>query len=51
MLEQVARYVDHAGLVEGWLVMFDLRKEVSWVDKLFVREATHDGKMIRIVGC
>ena len=37
-LDQVARYLDRAGLGEGWLVMFDLRKEVSWPDKLFVRE-------------
>ena len=50
-LEQVARYLDHAGLDEGWLVMFDLRKEVSWADKLFVREVEHAGKTIRIVGC
>jgi len=26
-LEQVTRYVDHAGLGEGWLLLFDLRKE------------------------
>ena len=31
--------------------MFDLRKEVSWADKLFVREVTHEEKQIRIVGC
>jgi AAA-like domain len=50
-LDQVARYLDRAGLGEGWLVMFDLRKEVSWADKLFVREVEHEGKKIRIVGC
>jgi type II secretory pathway predicted ATPase ExeA len=50
-LDQVARYVDHAGLGEGWLLVFDLRKEVSWADKLFVREVEHTGKKIRIVGC
>jgi hypothetical protein len=31
--------------------MFDLRKEVVWTDKLFVREVEHDGKKIRLVGC
>ena len=50
-LDQVARYVDHAGLGEGWLLMFDLRKEVSWADKLFVREVEHAAKKIHLVGC
>jgi hypothetical protein len=49
--DQVARYVNHAGLGEGWLLLFDLRKEVSWADKLFVREVEHAGKKIRVVGC
>jgi hypothetical protein len=50
-LDQVARYLDHAGLGEGWLVMFDLRKELAWADKLFTRTETHRGKTIRVVGC
>jgi hypothetical protein len=50
-LDQVTRYVDHAELGEGWLLLFDLRKEVSWADKLYVREVEHAGKQIRIVGC
>ncbi|WP_437292013.1 ATP-binding protein [Sorangium sp. So ce406] len=50
-LDQVARYLDHAGLGEGWLVMFDLRKERSWAEKLFVREVAHGGKMVRLLGC
>jgi hypothetical protein len=40
-----------AGLGEGWLVMFDLRKERSWAEKLFVREVAHEGKTIRLLGC
>ena len=28
-LEQVARYLDHAGLDEGWLVIFDLRVDAA----------------------
>jgi hypothetical protein len=28
-----------------------LCKEIAWTDKLFVREAAHAGKTIRIVGC
>ncbi len=50
-LKQIARYLDRAGLGEGWLVMFDLRTEPSWSDKQFVREAAHAGKIIHIVGC
>jgi hypothetical protein len=50
-LDQVARYLDRAELGEGWLLLFDLRKEVAWVDKLVVREVAHEGKAIRIVGC
>ena len=50
-LEQVGRYLNHAEIGDGWLVMFDLRKEVSWADKLFLREVQHEGKTIRIVGC
>jgi hypothetical protein len=50
-LEQVARYLDHAGLGEGWLLLFDLRKELPWTDKLFVRDVEHEGKKIRVVGC
>ena len=50
-LDPIARYLDHAGLAEGWLVLFDLRKGPSWGEKLFVREVEHEGKRVRIVGC
>lgn len=50
-LQQIADYLDLAGLDEGYLVMFDLRRETSWQDKLVVRDVTHAGKQIRIVGC
>jgi hypothetical protein len=50
-LEQIGRYLDRAGLDEGWLVLFDLRKELSWAEKQFVREVEHERKKIRIVGC
>ena len=50
-LDQVVRYLDHAGLSAGWLVMFDLRKERPWEEKLFVREVTRGAKTIRLVGC
>ena len=50
-LDQVARYLGHAGLGEGWLVMFDLRKNLAWADKQFVREVEHARCKTRIVGC
>ncbi|HQP35810.1 MAG TPA: hypothetical protein PLI95_11530, partial [Polyangiaceae bacterium] len=50
-LPQIARYLNTCGLSEGWLVMFDLRKEPSWEQKLFVREVEFEGKRVRIVGC
>ncbi|MEM9457431.1 MAG: ATP-binding protein [Myxococcota bacterium] len=50
-LDQVARYLEHAGLFEGWLVLFDLRKGRSWGERLSTREVEHHGRQIRIVGC
>jgi hypothetical protein len=50
-IEQLAGYLDKLGLTEGWLVLFDLRKELSWKEKLFIREISHEGKLIRLVGC
>lgn len=50
-LDQVAAYLDLAGLDEGSLVMFDLRRETSWQNKITVRDVTHAGKRIRIFGC
>jgi hypothetical protein len=48
--EQVLRYLDHLGLRQGWLVLFDLRKERKWEDKLFIRDETREGKLIHVVG-
>ena len=50
-LEQLAGYLDHIGLKEGWLVLFDLRKEPSWEEKLTVRDVAHEGKSIHVFGC
>jgi hypothetical protein len=50
-LEQVGRYLDHLGLAEGWLVMFDLRSEAAWGERLYRREVEYEGKRVRIVGC
>jgi len=50
-LEQVARYLDGAGLGEGWLVMFDLRSTAQWSERLFQRVEEVRGKKVTIVGC
>jgi hypothetical protein len=50
-LDQVAHYLDHSGLPEGWLVLFDLRKEQPWSEKLTLRDMEHAGKRIHVVGC
>lgn len=50
-LDQITRYLDHLGLGEGWLVMFDLRKDIPWQEKLFIREIQHAEKLVRLVGC
>ncbi|MCX4241714.1 ATP-binding protein [Paraliomyxa miuraensis] len=50
-LDQLVGYLDRLGLSEGWLVMFDLRKEPSWAERLFTREVEHRAKRIHIVGC
>ncbi|MCX4247410.1 AAA family ATPase [Paraliomyxa miuraensis] len=50
-LDQIARYLDHAGLEEGWLVMFDLRSTASWAERLTTRAVEHRGKRVLVVGC
>ncbi len=50
-LDQLGRYLDHAGLREGWLVLFDLRSTKSWSERITMREVEHQGKQMHIVGC
>jgi hypothetical protein len=50
-LDQLVRYLDHVGLLEGWLVMFDLRSTLAWEQRLTTREVDHRGKRVHIVGC
>lgn len=49
-IEQLGGYMDHLGLKLGWLVLFDLRKELTWEEKLYQRDVEYEGKTIRIVG-
>ena len=50
-IEQIGGYLDHLGLNEGWLVLFDLRKTLTWAEKLTLRDVESGGKVIHIVGC
>ncbi|MFO7565479.1 MAG: hypothetical protein R6X02_22750 [Enhygromyxa sp.] len=50
-LDQVARYLDHLGLDEGWLVLFDLRSTLPWAERLTARTVEHRRKRVHIVGC
>lgn len=47
----MAGYLDQLGLSDGWLVFFDMRKDLPWEQRLYQREVEHAGKRIRIVGC
>jgi hypothetical protein len=49
-LEQIQYYLDKAGLDEGWLVLFDLRAELSWEDRLTLRHEQVEGKTVHVVG-
>jgi hypothetical protein len=50
-LDQVARYLDQAGLDEGWLVMFDLRSTRPWSERITRETVEHAGKRVHVAGC
>src|SRR5262249_40608421 len=50
-IAQLARYLDGAGLSEGWLVVFDLRQDRSWEERLTRRDVESGGKRIHVIGC
>jgi hypothetical protein len=50
-LDQIARYLDHLGLAEGWLVLFDLRSTLSWPERLTTRAIEHQHKLVHVIGC
>ncbi len=47
---QLAGYLDHLGLSEGWMAVFDEDKTKPWDEKIFTRDAAFGGKTIHIVG-
>ena len=48
---QLGRYLDTVGLDHGWLVVFDVRPDRTWDERLWTREErTQDGKRIVVLG-
>ena len=50
-LSQIVRYLDHLGLDEGWLVIFDRRPEVPWDERIFTRTELVGARRVHLVGC
>jgi hypothetical protein len=48
---QLGAYLDTVGLDHGWLVVFDVRPDRSWEERLWTREeTTRDGKRVVLLG-
>jgi hypothetical protein len=49
-LMQTAKYMDSFGCTEGWLAIFDQRPEMTWDNKIYMKQEIVDGKTITVVG-
>jgi hypothetical protein len=50
-IEQLERYMDTLGCKEGWLVIFDQRKDKDWDEKIYQKEyPLENGKLITVIG-
>lgn len=49
-LEQLGGYLDSTGVSEGWLLIFDLRAERSWEERLWSEDLEQDGKILHLRG-
>lgn len=47
---QLGRYLDAVGLDHGWLVVFDVRPDRSWEERLWERTIEAGGKRVRVLG-
>jgi hypothetical protein len=47
---QLAGYLDHLGLTEGWMAIFDEDMTKSWDEKIYSRDIELDGKTLHLVG-
>ena len=49
-IEQIVRYMDFFGCLQGWLAVFDRRPDIHWDEKIYMTKETVDGKTVTIVG-
>ena len=47
---QLAGHLDHLGLSEGWMAVFDEDMSKSWDEKIYNRDIELGGKTLHIVG-
>ncbi len=47
---QLAGYLDHLGLPEGWMAVFDTDSDKPWDEKLYNRDIDFNGKTLHVVG-
>ena len=47
---QLAGYLDHLGLTEGWMAIFDEDMSKSWGEKIYTRDMELDGKTLHLIG-
>jgi len=50
-IEQLGGYLEHLGLSEGWLVVFDRRPEIPWDERISWQTEKKSGRTVHIVGC
>jgi len=49
--DQLADYMDKLDCAEGWLIVFDKRKTVTWDKKIFWQTKSVAKKTIHVIGC
>ena len=49
--DQVCRYMDHLGVAEGWLVVFDPDLAGDWDSRLSHEDVARDGKTVHLFRC
>ena len=49
-VKQLSACLDTLGLDHGWLVIFDVRPDRSWDDRLWQREVDHNGRRVTVLG-
>ena len=42
--------LDHLGLAEGWMLIFDEDMSKSWDGKIYARNIELDGKTLHLIG-